>query len=136
MTRLEKLRAALPAGSDGIIVTDEINQRYLTGFAYTDGYVIVTRTAALLMCDFRYIEAAKAKADPAFEVRMFEGKRSEWMPRLMDEFGVKAIAYEDETLACAALEGLRRRCPGGSSWRREACFPICANSRTTARLKS
>ncbi len=112
MTRLEKLRAALPKDCDGIIVTDEINQRYLTGFAYTDGYVIVTRTAALLMCDFRYIEAAKAKADPAFEVRMFEGRRSEWMPRLADEFEIKAVAYEDETLSCAGLEGLKTTLPG------------------------
>ena len=112
MTRLEKLRAALPKECDGIRVTDEINQRYLTGFAYTDGYVIVTRGAALLMCDFRYIEAAKAKADPCFEVRMFEGKRTEWMPRLFDELEIKAVAFEDGTLSCAGLEGLKATLPG------------------------
>ena len=112
MTRIEKLRAALPAGSDGILVTDEINQRYLTDFAYTDGYVLVTKTAALLLCDFRYIEAAKAKAAEGIEVRMFEGARSEWMPRIMDEFEVRTIAYEDETLPCAALEGLKNTLPG------------------------
>ena len=114
MERLDKLRAKLPAGCDGILVTDELNQRYLTGFAYTDGYVLVTRSAALLLCDFRYIEAARAGADPAFEVRMFDGKTgaSEWMPRILDEFGVKTLAFEDETLPVAGLGFLKKTIPG------------------------
>ena len=112
MTRLEKLRAALPAGCDGIIVTNEINQRYLTGFAYTDGYVLVTRKAALLLCDFRYIEAARASADPAFEVRMFEGGIATWMPRVFDEFEVRTVAYEYDTLSCSALDRLKNALPG------------------------
>jgi len=112
MKRLEKLRAKLPAGSDGVLVTNEINQRYLTGFPYTDGYVVVTRKAALLLCDFRYIEAAKAKADGEYEVRMFEGRRAEWMPRLLDELEVKTLAYEDETTPVAEFNALREALPG------------------------
>ena len=42
MTRREKLIASFPENIDAIIVTNEKNQRYLTGFDYTDGYVIVT----------------------------------------------------------------------------------------------
>ena len=61
MTRREKLIASFPENIDAIIVTNEKNQRYLTGFDYTDGYVIVTREKAACFTDFRYIEAAKRK---------------------------------------------------------------------------
>ena len=62
MTHLERLRAALANDGrfDALIITSEINQRYLTGFNYTDGLVLVTEKRACLLADFRYIEAAKA----------------------------------------------------------------------------
>ena len=111
MTRLEKLRAKLPEGSDGIIVTNEINQRYLTDFPYTDGYVLVTRDAALLLCDFRYIEAARAKCNAEYEVRMFENRRREWLPRLLSDLGVKILAFEDDTLSVADHKALAADIP-------------------------
>ena len=39
--RITKLQTEMAAkGFDALIVTSEINQRYLTGFDYTDGLVI------------------------------------------------------------------------------------------------
>ena len=72
MTHLEKLTKALPEGR-ALLVSSEINQRWLTGFEYTDGYVLVCPENAYLLTDFRYIEAARAEADKGFEVMMPEG---------------------------------------------------------------
>ena len=61
MTHLERLRAELArSGFDGVVVSSEINQRYLSGFKYTDGLIVVTAERAALLTDFRYIEAANA----------------------------------------------------------------------------
>lgn len=112
MTRLEALRANIPCGVDALLITNEITQRYLTGFDYTDGYVIVSRTDALLLCDFRYIEAAKASASSDYTVQMFKGSRREWLPRLLCELGIKSLAFEDITLPCAELASLKADLPG------------------------
>ena len=58
-SRLIKLQKKLKNIADGIIVTDEKNIRYLCGFDYTDGYLIISQNTAKLICDFRYIEAAR-----------------------------------------------------------------------------
>ena len=61
MTRKDRLIAAMPNDIDGIFVTSELNQYYLTGFDFTDGYVLVTRNKSYVITDFRYIEAAEAQ---------------------------------------------------------------------------
>ena len=108
MTRLEKIKLNIPNGVDALLVTGEINQYYLTGFEFTDGYVIITRSASLLLTDFRYIEAAKQTASDEFEVRMFEGKRSLYMKDIFIELGIKNIAFEDEELTFADLKKLEQ----------------------------
>lgn len=107
MNKLERLQNLIPSGADAILVTSETNQYYLTGFNFTDGYVLVTAKQGVLCTDFRYIEAAKANANKEFEVREFSGKRSAWMNGIFAELGIKTLAYEDETLTCAALEALK-----------------------------
>ena len=46
---------------DSLLVTDLLNVRYLTGFTGTNGACIVTRTNALFVTDFRYVEQAEAQ---------------------------------------------------------------------------
>ena len=71
MSHLTKLQAALKAANaDAIVVSSEVNQRYLTSFAYTDGYVLVTKEKGYLITDFRYIEAAKNECAAGFEILM------------------------------------------------------------------
>ena len=62
MTPLKKLQQALPTlNVEGAIISSELNQRYLSGFDYTDGYLLVTPEHAYLLADFRYTEAAQAE---------------------------------------------------------------------------
>lgn len=58
--RLAKIRGGLiDLGLDAVLITDELNQRYAAGFAFTDGAVLVTLDRAFLLTDSRYIEAAE-----------------------------------------------------------------------------
>ena len=49
-------------GLDGMLVTDEKNQRCASGFPITDGAVVVGLEKSWLITDSRYIEAAEAAA--------------------------------------------------------------------------
>lgn len=65
MTRLERLRTALDAKRlDGLLVTDRVDMRYLSGFAGSSGALLVTASEQLLITDFRYFtQAAEQAAD-------------------------------------------------------------------------
>ena len=111
MTKLEKLRAALPEEADGLLVTSEINIRYLTDFSYTDGFVFVTRDKAYAYTDFRYIEAANAKVNRDYEVRMFERGRSGTIEKVIDECGCSSVAFEAGTMSYADAEDYKAKVP-------------------------
>lgn len=105
MSRLENLRAKMQeAGLASILLTDELNQRYLTGYAFTDGYVFVTQNSAYMLTDFRYFEEASAKVQD-LEVVMPQGYFAE-INRITEKEGLTNIGYEDITLSCAEKERL------------------------------
>ena len=112
--RIQKLQAEMAKkGFDALIVTSEINQRYLTGFAYTDGYVLVTTGKCYLLTDFRYIEAAKATVDASlFDILMPKGGMLDEMAAKMAENGVKIAAVEEATLALSAYERFKVKFAG------------------------
>ena len=61
MTNLERFQAVLAnVGAEAAIISSEINQRYLSDFHFSDGYLLVTQTEGYLLTDSRYIEAARA----------------------------------------------------------------------------
>lgn len=113
MTKREKLIASLPNDVDALIVTHEKNQRYLTGFDFSDGYVIVTRERSACFTDFRYIEAARATVDPEYEVIMFKrGDLSELMVSFLRENYVGKVGFESITLPYDSFYTLSRLLPG------------------------
>ena len=60
MTRVERIREKIKEkGLDALVVLDELNQQYLSGFAFTDGLLLITMKRALLITDFRYYEMAQ-----------------------------------------------------------------------------
>lgn len=114
MSHLSRLTTALTAsGHDAILLTSAVSQRWTSGFDYTDGYIFVTRARAYLLADFRYIEAARA-AVPAcdFEIIMPAGSMLDCILELARRDNVYTIAYEDDTLSCAALARMKQRLAG------------------------
>ncbi len=121
--RIKKLQAAMAKkGFDALVVTSEINQRYLTGFAYTDGYVLITGKTCYLLTDFRYIEAAKATVDASvFEIIMPKGGMLDELASLLTASGAKVAAVEEATLSLSDYERFKIKfketdlVPGGSA---------------------
>ncbi len=108
MKQLQRLRDALrDTDAEGILVSSEINQRYLTDFHFSDGYVLVTDTRAILLTDSRYIEAANAKVRD-FEclcIRPGETMKSR-LYELIREEKLTRIAIEDASLSCSSFRTL------------------------------
>lgn len=61
-SRIKSLMQLLPDGADAALIVSNENRRYFTSFVSSLGYLFVTRAEAYLLVDFRYAEAAKAKA--------------------------------------------------------------------------
>lgn len=94
MNRLEKLRIAMKdKGVDGLLVFDEKNQRYLSEFNFSDGYLFVTLEKAYLITDFRYYEMALNKVSSDFEVTMTK-ERAKYLEEKISENSVKRIGFE------------------------------------------
>lgn len=101
MDRLLKIREKLAQKElDGVLITDEKNQRYATGFAFTDGAVLITRERAFLFTDSRYIEAAEKTVSADVELRLFgAGKRlSELIKDELKSCGVRTLGAEELSL--------------------------------------
>lgn len=95
MNNIKKIQEKLiEKNLDAVLVTDEKNQRYATGFPFTDGAVIVARSAAWLITDSRYIEAATNTAACCYNVQMFdrEHSRLSLIQAALKEAGVERLA--------------------------------------------
>ena len=102
MSHLTKFQNALSAaGYDAAIVSDKLNQRYLSNFDFDDGLVLVTKGASYLITDFRYVEAAKAQATPEMTVLTPTGGQLLCIAGLLSDNGCKTVATEDQSLSCA-----------------------------------
>lgn len=108
---LKKTIAALPEGMDALLVTNNRNQRWLSGFNFEDGYVLVTKKTSYLLTDSRYIEAAEKEAQGVTVLQM-AGKRSEMFRKLLEENGAKTVGFEDTWVTVSAYEGMKKTFEG------------------------
>ncbi len=92
--RLTKLRNKMTElNVDAVIVLDELNQHYLSEFAFTDGCLFITKEKAYLITDFRYYEMALNKANKSFEVLTPDNRR-EFIKKVISDEGIKTIGFE------------------------------------------
>lgn len=104
MTRLEKIRNTLAEkGLDALVVLDELNQHYLSGFAFTDGLLLITAKRALLITDFRYYEMAKNEAYPEFEIMMPED-RKKVITEALDGEKCRKVGFEGDSVSFATYK--------------------------------
>ncbi len=105
MTDIKKLIAVLSKdGFDGALITSEINQRYISDFPFTDGYVLVTQKEAFLLADARYIEAARTEVG---ELTVLLLKGTDTLRKLISDLGLSRIAVEEKELSISDFERLR-----------------------------
>ena len=100
--RYEKLRNKMTEmGLDAIYVSSAENHLYMSAFDNPDGHLFITKDKSYVFADFRYIEAAKAEADPDCCTVCLPGQPK--ISEIVGEAGIKTIGYEDEELTCSAL---------------------------------
>lgn len=100
-------------GADAALLTDRRNQRYISGFDYEDGYVLVTRENAYLVTDFRYIEAAKAASASFMTVEAPTGRGGMfiYINEVLRQEGCKTVLFEEETVSFADYRRYTERLP-------------------------
>ncbi|MBR5094002.1 MAG: aminopeptidase P family protein [Oscillospiraceae bacterium] len=101
MNNIARIQQALVQKDlDAILITNEKDQRYATGFAFTDGLVLVAREKAWLLTDSRYIEAAEKIAGDCCAVQMFGRQHSQkdLLLAALAEGKAERLAAQDEQL--------------------------------------
>ncbi|MGV3484252.1 MAG: M24 family metallopeptidase [Planctomycetaceae bacterium] len=96
LTRIDRLRGSLrQLGVDGMLVTDEIHVRYLTGFTGDSTYLLVTADEAMMLSDRRY-ETQLAQQCPNLTtlVRGPERKMIELIAEAVSSLSIKRMALE------------------------------------------
>ena len=114
MSHLTKLQSAMKAAhTEAIVVSSEINQRYLSGLNYTDGFVVVLPEKAFLLADFRYIEDARTQVDAnEFEIVMPDRSMLSYVAAILKDYGVKVALFEEATLSYSLLERFKKTFEG------------------------
>ena len=94
MSKLQRLRTNMKnKGVDAILVLDELNQHYLSDFAFTDGFLLITMNKAYLVTDFRYYEMAINGACKEFEIVMPENRR-EFIDKALSDENAVILGFE------------------------------------------
>ena len=111
MSKLARLRTEMKnLGIDAVVILDELNQRYLSDFAFTDGLLFITAEKAYMVTDFRYYEMALNSANKEFEIITPEA-RTEFLGTLLSDHGCKRVGFEGLSVSYATYNGYCKKYP-------------------------
>ncbi len=104
MTKLAKLRQALVEQNvDALLITNEYNRRYMTGFTGTAGVAIVSQNDAVFITDFRYTEQAKKQIQD-FRIVKHEKLIVDEIANQVEQMGIKSLGFEKDTVTFGLFE--------------------------------
>lgn len=95
--RINTLRALISDKKNALLLSNEVNIGYFTGFFHSEGYLVVTQNSVTLFVDFRYFEAAQNKASDC-KVICFQ-KLSESLIELLESEKISLVIGEAENLS-------------------------------------
>lgn len=102
--KLAKLRESLlEKGLDAILITNEYNRRYMTGFTGTAGVAIVSKDDAVFITDFRYTEQA-AEQVKDFRIVKHTGTIITEVAAQAEAMNVKTLGFEKEAMTYGMYE--------------------------------
>lgn len=109
--RLDKLRQRITEHDiDGMLITDPLNRRYLSGFAGTAGWLLVTAERAMLAVDFRYYERAAQDA-PDWEQVQVSGRYEDALVDMVADAGVGRLGVEGDHVTVSLLGKVKEKLP-------------------------
>ena len=99
MDNVEKIRRSLADnGLDAVLITDEKNLRYASGFAFSDGAMLISENGAWLFTDSRYEEAAQKALGGNIALRIF-GRGKRLTELIMAELsGIDRLGAEEDSM--------------------------------------
>jgi len=105
--RIKKLRELLDKnGYNSILISNDYNRRYLSGFTGSAGFLLITNNKSLLFTDFRYTEQASLQAT-GFEVIRIQNPTN-WLSENIKTLDISSIAFESDDLTVNSLEKIKQ----------------------------
>lgn len=99
---IKKLQSELKENQAFLISSPE-NRRYLTGFASSDGYLLVTKSEAIFLIDSRYIEAAQKNAKGCSEIALLTSLSAQ-LKEYIEKLGITTVYTEAERLSVSEFK--------------------------------
>ena len=90
-------------GIDGLLVTSEINRRYITDFTGTAGVALITDSQALFITDFRYTEQAKEQAK-SFSIIEHKIPITEEIAKQIQQLHIEKLGFEQTNVTYEAYK--------------------------------
>jgi Xaa-Pro aminopeptidase len=105
--------AELAAGRelDGLLVSDLVDLRYISGFTGTNGLALVGPDLRLFMTDFRYVERAREEVEGFEQRRALQGELAESVLALLPDRRPLRIGFDDADVSVRAHGKLVERLP-------------------------
>ena len=103
--RIKKLQNNLRSDYQAFLITSDVNRFYYTGFCSSAGCVLVTKSKAYLLVDFRYIEAAQSKVKHC-KVIMFK-KLCDSIKDICTDEHITEIFVEEENVTLSQANSLK-----------------------------
>lgn len=109
LNNIQKLQAKLTGDTCAALIYSPHNRYYFTGLEASDGILFVTKAAAVLLVDSRYIEVAKKEASGC-EVELLTDTVKQ-LPELAERLGVKTVSIEAFDLPVSVAQRYRKIMP-------------------------
>lgn len=103
--RIKELRSFLKSPNEAILLTNEVNIGYFSGFFHSEGCMFISRNNAVLLVDFRYHEAAQSKA--SCDVICFS-QLSGSVKELVEKENIKSLHFESLYITVSRLNFFKR----------------------------
>jgi Xaa-Pro aminopeptidase len=105
--RLKKLWQLISTDADAILITSPENVRYLSGFAGTEGTLLLTRNMGFFLTDGRYATQAKELVE-GYSIIIFKEKHNE-LGKLIKKLNIKSLGFESRNITVASILELEKQ---------------------------
>jgi Xaa-Pro aminopeptidase len=97
--RLKRIKEKIRDNNiEGLMVTNEINRTYLSGFNGSSGLLIITQDSNYLITDFRYFEQAIDQSPDCIVIKQKEGIYDA-VKELVEDKGIKSLSFESTNIS-------------------------------------
>jgi len=118
--RIKKLVAEFPRHKniDALLVTNDTNIRYLTGFNASESWLLVTKHKVFYITDFRYLLEAR-QGLRGIPVKQYTQTPCVTLFELCKRYKVKRLGFDEKHTSVSLLKKLKEFCP-----RRTKLLPV------------